>query len=114
MESIGAYLPLLLIVVAFWFLILRPARKRQADQQAVVSALAPGARVMTTAGLFGTVVAVEGTEVELEIAPGVVVRYVTAAVAKVVEPAPQRTDTVAAEGGSGPEPSIFGDDTQPS
>ena len=85
MESIGAYLPLLLIVVAFWFLILRPARKRQAEQQAVVSALAPGARVMTTAGLFGTVVAVEGTEVELEIAPGVVVRYVTAAVAKVDE-----------------------------
>lgn len=112
MESLGAYLPLLLIVVAFWFLIIRPARKRQQEQQAVVNALAPGARVMTTAGLFGTVVALEDGEVSLEIAPGVVVRYVAAAVAKVVSPAPAASDPVADEAAPGERPSLFEGDTQ--
>lgn len=112
MESIGAYLPLLLIVVAFWFLILRPARKRQQEQQAVVNALAPGARVMTTAGLFGTVTAVEDGEVSLEIAPGVVVRYVAAAIAKVVEPAPAGPAAVDDPASDSPRPTLFEGDTQ--
>jgi preprotein translocase subunit YajC len=109
---LGAYLPLLLIVVAFWFLIIRPARKRQQEQQAVISALAPGARVMTTAGLFGTVVSLEDGEVALEIAPGVVVRYVAAAVAKVVEAAPAATERMDGDAGQGERPSLFEGDTQ--
>jgi preprotein translocase subunit YajC len=86
--ELGALLPILLIIVAFYFLILRPAQKRQAEQRRVVSALAPGVRVMTTGGLFGTVVAVEGNEIALEIADGVVVRYLDGAVAKVVTDSP--------------------------
>lgn len=77
---------LLIIVVigAFYFLIVRPARNRQKEQQATVARVAVGVRVMTTAGLFGTVTAVEDDQIDLEIAPGVTVRYVTAAVAKVL------------------------------
>ena len=88
MTELGALLPILLIIVAFYFLILRPAQKRQADQRKVVSSLAPGVRVMTTGGLFGTVVAVDGDQIALEIADGVVVRYLDGAVAKVVSEAP--------------------------
>ena len=44
--------------VAFFFLIIRPQRKRQAAQQAMQKALAPGAEIMTSAGIFGTVAAV--------------------------------------------------------
>jgi preprotein translocase subunit YajC len=78
---------LLIIIVlgAFYLLVVRPARNRQKAQQATVSQVAPGARVMTTAGLFGTVTAVEDDQMDLEIAPGVTVRYVTAAVARIVE-----------------------------
>ncbi|HET7899873.1 MAG TPA: preprotein translocase subunit YajC [Candidatus Nanopelagicales bacterium] len=78
---------LLIIVVlgAFYLLVVRPARNRQKSQQATVSRVVPGVRVMTTAGLFGTVTAVEDDQIDLEIAPGVTVRYVTAAVARIVE-----------------------------
>jgi preprotein translocase subunit YajC len=64
---------------------------------------------MTTAGLFGTITALEDTEVELEIAPGVRVRYVKAAIAQVVEPAP---DASASSGTSATgEPSVLEGDT---
>jgi preprotein translocase subunit YajC len=96
-DSLGPLLPILVIVLAFWLLILRPARKRQRDAAAVRSRLEPGARVMTTAGLFGTLTAVEGDEVELEIAEGVRVRYVAAAIARVIpEPDAQGTTPGAA------------------
>jgi preprotein translocase subunit YajC len=85
--EIGALLPILLLVAAFWLLILRPARARQNAANAVMRHLGVGARIMTTAGLFGTITALDDDEVELEIAPGVRVRYVKAAIAKVVEPA---------------------------
>lgn len=86
MEQLGPLLPILLLVAAFYLLVLRPARARQSQQQAVVRQLAPGARVMTTSGLFGTITAVEDDQVELEIADGVRVRYVSAAIATVVDP----------------------------
>ena len=84
--TIGSLLPFLVLIVAFYFLILRPARARQGAQAAVNSRLRPGVEAMTTSGLFGTVVEVEGDRVVLEIAEGVRVRFVTAAIAKVVEP----------------------------
>lgn len=82
--KLESLLPLLLLVVLFYLLVLRPAQRRQRQAAAVVSALRPGAQVMTTAGLYGTVRSVGDDTVELEIAPGVIVRLVKAAVGKVV------------------------------
>jgi len=82
-------LPTLLFLVlagaAFYFLILRPSRQRQAKQQQLVKALTPGAEIMTTAGVFGKVVTVTDEELGIEIAPGVVMRILPAAIARVVE-----------------------------
>lgn len=79
-------LMLLLIVVAFWFLVLRPARQRQREQASLLDQLRVGSRVMTTAGLFGTVVAINGDRISLRIADGVVVEYLNLAIAKLDEP----------------------------
>jgi preprotein translocase subunit YajC len=82
---------LLLIVgagAAFYFLIIRPGQQRQKAQRAMIEALQPGAEIMTTAGIFGTVAVVTDDEISLEIAPGVFMRLLPAAVARVVEPAP--------------------------
>jgi preprotein translocase subunit YajC len=79
---------LLLIVgagLAFYFLIIRPGQQRQKKQQQLVSALVPGAEVMTTAGIFGTVAVVTDDEISLEISPGVFMRIVPAAIARVME-----------------------------
>lgn len=78
-----ALLPLLLLVVVFYFLILRPSRKRQQEQRATVAALEPGREVMTASGLFGTVSAV-GERIEVEIADGVRVEFLPAAISKVL------------------------------
>jgi preprotein translocase subunit YajC len=91
-ESLGTLLPILLIGVVFYLLIMRPARTRQRKQMEMMTALAPGTRVMTTAGVYGTVVSIDEEDAELEIAPGVVVRVVKAAIGKVIEPEPTPTD----------------------
>jgi len=81
---------LLLIVAAgaaFYFLIIRPGKQRQKQQQEMIRALQPGAEVMTTAGIFGTVAVVTEEELSLEVAPGMFIRVLPAAVARVVEPA---------------------------
>jgi preprotein translocase subunit YajC len=91
-ESLGTLLPILLIGVVFYLLIMRPARNRQRKQAEMMSALAPGTRVMTTAGVYGTLVALDDEDAEIEIAPGVVIRVVKAAIGKVIEPEPAPSD----------------------
>ena len=76
--------PLLLIGVVFYLLVLRPQKARQKAQAAMIAAVAPGSSIMTTAGVFGTVVANSADEVSIEIAPGVVIRMLPAAIAKVI------------------------------
>jgi preprotein translocase subunit YajC len=81
-------LDLMLLValgVAFWLLLIRPTQRRRAEQAALVASLAPGAQIMTTAGVFGTVIGLEGDRMRVEIAPGVVIEMVTAAVGRIVE-----------------------------
>ncbi len=78
--------PILLLVVAFYFLLIRPQKNRQKKHADMVSAVAPGTEVMTTAGIFGTVRETSDTELSLEIAPGMVIRILPAAVSKVIYP----------------------------
>jgi preprotein translocase subunit YajC len=76
-------LPLLLLAV-FYFLLIRPQQKQRREIAQLQSTISPGARVMTGAGLIGTVVALEGDEVVLEVAPGVTNRYVRRAIMRVI------------------------------
>ncbi|MEO3870205.1 preprotein translocase subunit YajC [Nonomuraea sp. B12E4] len=86
MGQLGSILPLILLVVVFYFLLIRPQRKRQQEAVQMQNSLTPGARVMTTTGLFGTVVAVDNEDVILEVAPGIETRWVKAAIGRVVTP----------------------------
>lgn len=86
MKNFGSVLPLVVLALLFYALVLRPSQKRQRQAALTAHQLEPGVEVMTTAGMLATVHAVTDTHVDLEIAPGVVVRYVKAAIAKVVPP----------------------------
>jgi preprotein translocase subunit YajC len=72
---IGLALPVLLIV-GFYFLLIRPQRNRQRAAQALVASLEVGDDVMTTGGIFGTIVEIDDDEgtVTVEIAPGTRIR----------------------------------------
>ena len=86
MENLPTLLFIVLAGAAFYFLLIRPGKQRQKTQQQLIAAIAPGAEIMTTAGVFGTVVTVSDDELGVEIAPGVVMRLLPAAVARVVQP----------------------------
>jgi preprotein translocase, YajC subunit len=66
---------IVLVFVGFYFLMIRPQRRRQQKVQQEQRTVATGARVRTTAGMYATVTEVDGDDVVLEVAPGVEVRY---------------------------------------
>jgi preprotein translocase subunit YajC len=88
----GAFLPIVLIILAFWLLAIRPARKRQQEAQRVQNSLEIGARVMLTSGIFGRVAGLDDDTVDLEVAPGVSITALRPAVARVVDPATELTE----------------------
>ncbi|MGW3992002.1 preprotein translocase subunit YajC [Amycolatopsis sp. NPDC004772] len=90
-------LPLLLVLVLAVPLVMstRKQKKQQAAQQELQSSLAPGDRVMTTSGLYGTVADASGdTTIDIEIAPGVVTTWLRLAVREKVEPVVETDEDV--------------------
>ncbi len=75
---------IIIIIGAMYFLVMRPGRKRQQKVQQQQNAVQPGARVRTTAGMYATVVATDGDDVILEVAPDVEVRYMKRAIMEVL------------------------------
>ena len=80
------FLVYLLFGVGIYFLLIRPARARSRAATRLQEQLAPGLEIMTASGLFATVLSVEDDAVVLEPAPGVRMRFLKAAVARIVTP----------------------------
>ncbi len=79
-------LPLLIVLFAVMFYMqIRRQKKANQAQQKLQNSLTAGDRVMTTSGLFGTVVSTADSSVDLEIAPGVVTTWLSAAIREKVE-----------------------------
>ena len=77
-------MPILLLVIIFWFLIFRPQQKRLKAQQAMLGSIKRGDTVVSTGGIVGKVTkAVDGEDLEVEIATGVKVKLVRSMVADV-------------------------------
>ena len=84
------------ILAAFFLLRANPQRRRVQAQKAMIESLRPGAHVVTVAGVIGTVVGVEGDRVAIEIAPGVIVEFLLAAVVRTLDdPVPPDDDALA-------------------
>lgn len=92
----ASYLILILIVVVgFYMLMIRPQQRRRQQAMQQQNSVQPGARVRTTAGMYATVVDVDGDDVVLEVAPGVEVRYMKRAIMDVVSPGEEPEETLA-------------------
>jgi preprotein translocase subunit YajC len=86
-SSSGSTTFLLVIVVLIaimWFVMIRPQRAKQRRQMEQQRGVVPGQRVRTTAGMYATVVDVDGDDVILEVAPGVHARFVKRAIMEVL------------------------------
>lgn len=75
-----------LMVVAFYFLMIRPQRKRQQKQQETLSALQPGTKVLLGSGVFGTIVRIGDKQAVLELSPGNELTVLKQAIVRVAMP----------------------------
>jgi preprotein translocase subunit YajC len=71
-------------LIAVWIFTIRPIRQRQREALAAQQAVHEGARIMTTAGIYGTVAWLDEENMGLEVSDGVVLKYARAAVATVL------------------------------
>lgn len=69
-----SFLPLLLIIVVFYFFMIRPQVKRQKETRKFRESLQKGDKVVTTGGIYGKVVKIEDTAIQLEIAKDIVIK----------------------------------------
>ena len=81
MESIGAFLPLILIFGVFYILLIRPQQKKVKQHREMLNNLRRGDKIITSGGIIGTInkvadnreLQVQVSEnVEIKIAPGMV------------------------------------------
>ena len=81
MESIGAFLPLILIFGVFYILLIRPQQKKVKQHREMLNNLRRGDKIITSGGIIGTVNKVADNRelqvqisenVEIKIAPGMV------------------------------------------
>jgi preprotein translocase subunit YajC len=77
-------LPLVMILVVFYFLLIRPQQQRLKQHQALLGGLRRGDSVVTQGGILGKVTKVGDDEVTVEIAPNVAVRVVKSTITQVV------------------------------
>lgn len=90
--SSGSSLPMIglfvLMIIAMYFLLIRPQQKRKREAQNMQNTVGVGAEVMTIGGLYGTIVEVDGDTITLEVDEGITNKYARGAISRVVTPAP--------------------------
>ena len=72
---------LVFMFVIFYFLIIRPQRKRQQDQQAILASLKPGDRIITIGGIYGQIESMAEDSLIIKVESGTNLRIARQAVA---------------------------------
>jgi len=73
-NPIMAFLPLIILFAIFYFLLIRPQQKKAKEHRQMLDSLRKGDLVITSGGLYGRIVDIDGDELSLEVANKVVVR----------------------------------------
>ena len=84
MPELVSLLPIAGIACLFWFLIIRPASKRQRELSRMQGALEIGDDIMLSSGIYGTLAAVDGDDLHVLVTDGVTIKVARGAIAKVV------------------------------
>ena len=75
MEQIGQFLPMLLIIVVFYFFMIRPQMKKAKDHKKYVEELKKGDKVITTSGIHGKIVEMNDSTFLIEVESGTKIRF---------------------------------------
>lgn len=80
MEQISGFLPMLLIIVVFYFFMIRPQMKKAKDHKKYVEELKKGDKVITTSGIHGRIVDLNETTFLVEVEGGTKIRFEKSAI----------------------------------
>lgn len=81
---ISVLIPFILVFLIFYLLIIMPSRKKQKKHQQRVEQLKPGDKIITSGGIYGTVMGVQKDRIELKIASNIKVDITKNAVAAIL------------------------------
>jgi preprotein translocase subunit YajC len=71
-----------LLIGVFYFVLIRPQKKRAEQHQQLIGSIDVGDEIMTIGGLYGTVTAIGEDDFEMEPSPGMRLRFVKSAIAR--------------------------------
>ena len=83
--GIGFFIPFIFIFVIMYFVLFRPQKKRQQEQQRLISGLKTGDRVVTNAGIHGLIANLKETTVMLKVADNVKIEMEKSAITNVLK-----------------------------
>lgn len=67
--GIASFLPFILIIFVFYFLMIRPNQNRQKKWQLMLASLKPGDRITTNGGIRGTILAIKDDVIQIRVGP---------------------------------------------
>jgi preprotein translocase subunit YajC len=86
LNSLSGILPFLVILVIFYFLLIRPGTTRQKKLQQMIDNLKVGDKVVTSSGIYGTIMGLKNEKIQIRIAENVKVEMAKNAVTALQNP----------------------------
>ncbi len=84
-SMLSALIPFVAVFAIFWLLIILPQRKKQKKHMEMVNNLKPGDRIVTSGGIFGTVMGVNPDRIEIKIGANTVIEITKSAIAVILQ-----------------------------
>lgn len=82
--GMAGFLPIIILFAIFYFLLIRPQQKKSKEHKAMIENLKKGNRVVTSGGIFGTIVSMDESTIGLEIAEKVKIKVARANIAALI------------------------------
>lgn len=82
MEGLANLVFLAFLIAIFYFMLIRPQKRRVEQHRTLIESVGLGDEVVTIGGIFGTVQALRDEEIDLRIAEGTTIRIVKSAIAR--------------------------------
>ena len=80
-----SFVPLILLMVVFWFVLIRPQQRKAKQHSQMLTRLKSGDRVVTNSGIIGTVVNVKDKAVTVRTAGDTKLEFTKGAIAEIIE-----------------------------
>ena len=72
--GLAGFLPIIILFAIFYFLLIRPQQKKAKEHKQMIDNLKKGNRIITSGGIYGTIVSLDDTIIGLEIAEKVKIK----------------------------------------